>query len=142
MGLRATYRPVDAVEQELVRAIAHASWQLRRAQALEEDWWAGEEDGLSLETILRYQTRAECARGRAMRELKLHRSGALQRKEEVPSPEPRPQAARLPPAPLPVPPSVPRTIEPEAYRRLWERYVEQDPGNVLKALIRTAPSPG
>ncbi|HEX2525353.1 MAG TPA: hypothetical protein VHL31_03500 [Geminicoccus sp.] len=107
VGLRAAYRPIDAQEQELVRAIAHAAWQLRRAQALEERWWDGSEEALSLETILRYQARAELARARAMRELGIYRSGTLHRAAEQPAAKATP-AGRRPRRGIPALPANPR----------------------------------
>lgn len=103
-GFLSAYRPADLQEQELVTAIALASWQVRRAQDLELQYWgwsyecANQEPSRrlvlhldsdernrkrTLDTVMRYQARAESARARAMRELALYRSGRLHRQDEV-----------------------------------------------------------
>ena len=111
-GLRTAYRPSDAQEHELVRAIALASWQVRRAQELDMQFWCwhsepnvedefrhlrqieanGRARICSLDTIMRYQARAETARTRAMRDLATYRSKHPHRDEGQPSPEPVPAA--------------------------------------------------
>jgi hypothetical protein len=89
-GLRATYRPEDAAEAQLVEAIAVAMWQEITADRLEAEALAAMAGGdgrpfhggmllespanrATLHTVLRYQASASCAVGRAMRLFFQHR---------------------------------------------------------------------
>jgi hypothetical protein len=89
-GLRATYRPENAAEAGLVEAIAVAMWQEITADRLEAEALAAMAGGegrpfhggllletpanrAALHTVLRYQTSASCAVGRAMRLFFQHR---------------------------------------------------------------------
>jgi hypothetical protein len=89
-GLRRTYRPEDAAEAGLVEAIAVAMWQEITADRLEAEAFAAMAGGdgepfhgrllleapanrAALHTVLRYQTSASCAVGRAMRLFFQHR---------------------------------------------------------------------
>ena len=107
--LYAVHRPEDAQEDELVRAIVLASWQVRRAQELDVQFWSWNTHGLrddqlrhvrqldgedrhgrrTLATVMRYQARAEMARGRALRDLALYRSGRLERVAAAAVPKPK-----------------------------------------------------
>ena len=109
-GLCAAYRPSDVQEHELVRAIALASWQARRAQELDAQFWCWQSEVIaeddfrhlrqieangragvcSLDTVMRYDARAETARARAMRDMADYRSKHLPKEESEPSPEPSP----------------------------------------------------
>jgi hypothetical protein len=95
--------------------------------------------------ILRYQARAEMARARATRELKLYRSGQLHRSEPcIEECTNEPGQARQPHV-LTVRPSPPVQGRQQSgvreYQHLMERYVQANPVTVLEALIRTGPSP-
>ena len=91
-GLTAAHRPSDVQEEELVRGLFLACWQVRRGHELERQYWKGPGLGLAcdelrhlrqlhaegpacrLETIMRYQGRAELARARALRDLAAYRA--------------------------------------------------------------------
>ena len=91
-GLTAAHQPSDVQEEELVRGLFLACWQVRRGHELERQYWKGPGLGLAcdelrhlrqlhaegpacrLETIMRYQGRAELARARALRDLAAYRA--------------------------------------------------------------------
>src|SRR3712207_4259312 len=89
-GLRATYRPEDDAEAGLVAAIAAAMWQEIKADRLEAEALAAMAGGegrpfhgglllespanrATLHTVLRHQSTASCAGGRARRRVFQHR---------------------------------------------------------------------
>jgi hypothetical protein len=126
-GLRRTYRPEDAAEAQLVEAIAVATRQEIKADRLEAEALAAMAGGdgrpvhgrmllgasanrATLHTVLRYQSTASCAVGRAMRLFFQHRrakrDGLLVLEEESAGANrtndfPRPDLTAAGPLPMP-----------------------------------------